>query len=290
MTDNTNFKKELVGCFGDPIWENPSEAMMEAAFNHHNLKWRYVTTHVPAENLHAAFAGVKAMGYKGFNCTLPHKVAVIEHLDGLGESAEVMGAVNCVVEREGKWIGENTDGKGFVQALEEITTPKGKRVVIFGAGGASRAISVEIALNGATHITIVNRNEERGKEIVAILNEKTAASAAYVKWEGDYALPADTDIVINATCIGLFPNVNDRVAVDATTLTSNMIAADVIPNPPNTPFLREAAATGCTTIDGIGMLVNQGRINIDYWTGVDANPDVMRDALHDVLNLGLAQK
>jgi shikimate dehydrogenase len=285
MTDNTGFKKELVGCFGDPVWENPSEAMMEAAFNHHNLKWRYVTTHVPAENLSAAFAGVKAMGYKGFNCTLPHKVAVIEHLDGLGESAKVMGAVNCVVERDGKWIGENTDGKGFVQALEEITTPKSKRVVIFGAGGASRAISVELALNGATHITIVNRSEERGKEIVAILNEKTSAHADYVKWEGDYSLPDDTDIVINATCIALFPDVNDRVPVDAATLKATMIAADVIPNPPNTPFLREAAAAGCTTIDGIGMLVNQGRINIDYWTGVDANPDVMRDALHDVLNL-----
>ena len=285
MSEETNFKKDLVGNFGDPVWENPTEAMMEAAFKHHKLKWRYITTEVKKDDLVAAFNGVKAMGYKGFNCTIPHKVAIIEHLDGLGQSAEVMGAVNCVVERDGKFIGENTDGKGFVEALRSIATPEGKRVVIFGAGGASRAISVELALEGATHITIVNRNTERGQELVDLLNAKTSTEASFVALDGDYAIPAGTDIVINATCIALFPNVDDRVPVDASTFTSDMVVSDVIPNPPNTPFLREAAAAGATTIDGIGMLVNQGRTNMKFWTGVDADPDVMRDALKDVLNL-----
>ena len=285
MSEDTGFKKELVGCFGDPVWENPTEAMMEAAFAHHNLKWRYITTRVSAENLKPAFDGLKAMGYKGFNCTIPHKVAVIDLLDGVGESAGVMGAVNCVVEEHGKWIGQNTDGKGFVESLSEITSPDAKTVVIFGAGGAARAISVEMALSGASHITIVNRDAGRGEELATVLNDKTPADAVYTPWGGDYAIPAGTDIVINATCIALHPNSDDRVPVDASTLAPGMVVADVIPNPPNTPFLREAAAAGCTTIDGIGMLVNQGRINIKYWTGVDADAEVMRDALRDVLNL-----
>ena len=128
------------------------------------------------------------MGFAGFNCTLPHKVAVIEHLDGLGESAEVMGAVNCVVRRDGKLIGENTDGKGFVQSLLPLVDPAGKRLVLFGAGGAARAISVEMAIAVASHVTIVNRSEERGQELTALLRERTPIEVEFVQWDGDLSL------------------------------------------------------------------------------------------------------
>ncbi|MDH3650749.1 MAG: hypothetical protein OEQ53_13780, partial [Saprospiraceae bacterium] len=138
MSNEVNFKKELVGNFGYPVWDNPTEAMVEAAFAHHKMKFRYVTTEVKAENLRAAFEGLKAMGYKGFNCTIPHKVAIIQHLDGLGESASIMEAVNCVVERDGRYIGENTDGKGFMESIRTVTDPSGKKVLIFGAEGAAR--------------------------------------------------------------------------------------------------------------------------------------------------------
>jgi len=283
MSEPFSCERTYIGCFGDPIWENPTEVMMQAAFDHLGLRYRYVTTHVPAEALADAVRGVKALGFKGFNCTLPHKVAVIEHLDGLGESAAVMGAVNCVVERDGKYFGENTDGKGFLESLRPVADPQGKQVVIFGAGGAARAVSVELALAGAAAITIVNRTAERGTALVALLNDKTGCPATFMPWEGDHPIPSDTDVVVNTTSIGLFPDTS-RVAVDASTLREGLVVADVIPNPPKTRFLAEAVAAGCITLDGLGMLVNQGRIGIEYWAGVDADSAVMRAALEAIFD------
>jgi shikimate dehydrogenase len=282
MTKELNFKQELTGCFGQPVSENPTQAMVEAAYRHHGLDWRYLTIEVAPEGLADAVRGVRAMGFAGFNCTIPHKVAVIQHLDGLGESASLMGAVNCVVRREGKLIGENTDGKGFVESLRTLTDPTGKSVVIFGAGGAARAISVEVALAGATKITIVNRSTERGTELVNLLREKVNVEADFVPWEGDYAVPDGTDVVINATSIGLFPDVDARIALAPDTLKAGMVVADVIPNPPKTRLVRDATERGCKVIDGLGMLVNQGVIGIRYWTGVDPDPTVMRNALEEI--------
>lgn len=282
MAKELNFKQELTGCFGQPVSENPTQAMVEAAYQHHGLDWRYLTIEVAPEGLADAVRGVRAMGFAGFNCTIPHKVAVIEYLDGLGESASLMGAVNCVVRREGKLIGENTDGKGFVESLRTLTDPTGKSVVIFGAGGAARAISVEVALAGATKITIVNRSTDRGTELVNLLREKVNVEADFVPWEADYSVPEGTDVVINATSIGLFPDVDARIALDADTLKAGMVVADVIPNPPKTRLVRDATERGCKVIDGLGMLVNQGVIGIRYWTGVDPDPTVMRNALEEI--------
>src|SRR5215475_5753525 len=127
-----NFLHDLVGSMSQGAAGNPTVAMIEAAFRHHNLHWRYVNMEVTPEDLADAVRGARSMGFRGFNCSLPHKVAVIPHLDGLGESAQVMGAVNCVVRRDNKFIGENTDGKGFLRSLETVTNPKGKSVVLFG--------------------------------------------------------------------------------------------------------------------------------------------------------------
>src|SRR5436190_17227991 len=205
MAKTLNFKQELTGAFGSPIAENPTQAMIEAAYRHHGLDWRYLTIEVSKDGLADAVRGARAMGFRGFNCTIPHKVAVIQHLDGLAESASLMGAVNCVVRRGDKLIGENTDGKGFVTALRELTDPAGKRVVMFGAGGAARAIGVELALAGAKNLTIVNRGIARGRELLDLLTTRTKVAAEFAPWNGDYCLPADTDVVVNATSIGLFP-------------------------------------------------------------------------------------
>src|SRR5437870_5408388 len=163
-----NFKQALTACFGKPVAENPTQVMIEAAYRHHGLAWRYLTIEVDPMDLGDAVRGARAMGFAGFNCTIPHKVAVIPHLDAVGESAALMGAVNCVVRRGDKLIGENTDGKGFVTALRALIDPRGKRIVMFGAGGAARAIGVELALAGAKNITIVNRGPERGQELVKL--------------------------------------------------------------------------------------------------------------------------
>lgn len=282
MSKELNFKQELTAAFGQPISENPTQAMVEAAYRHHDLDWRYLTIEVAQDGLEAAVAGARAMGFAGFNCTIPHKVKVIEHLDGLGESAGLMGAVNCVVRRDDKLIGENTDGKGFVESLKELTDPQGKNVVMFGAGGAARAIGVEVALAGATRITVVNRSAERGEELTGLLNDKVPAEADFVHWDSTYNIPEDTDVVINATSIGLFPDVDARINFNVDTLNAGMVVADVIPNPPQTNLVKDARAKGCKVIDGLGMLVNQGVIGIRYWTGVDPDPSVMRNALEEI--------
>src|SRR5579863_8799282 len=159
MASAKSFLPELVGSMSQGAAGNPTVAMIEAAFAHHGLHWRYINMEVTPDDLAAAVRGARAMGFRGFNCSLPHKVAVIEHLDGLGESAAVMRAVNCVVRRGEQLIGENTDGKGFLKSLACVTDPRGKTVVMYGAGGAARAIAVELGLAGVRKITIVNRSE-----------------------------------------------------------------------------------------------------------------------------------
>ncbi|MGA3034793.1 MAG: shikimate dehydrogenase [Terracidiphilus sp.] len=291
MTKELNFKQELVGCFGFPVAENPTQAMIEPAFRLMGLDWRYLTLEVRPESLAAAVAGARAFGFRGFNCTIPHKVAIIEHLDSLGESASLMGAVNCVVNREGLLVGENTDGKGFVSSFRELADPRGKSMVLLGAGGAARAIGVEMALAGCSKITLVNRDEKRGRELEALfrgkLRERASSvgnelDATYVPWRGDFHVPKETDILVNATSIGLFPDVDARIPLAMETLSSETIVADVIPNPPTTRLVREAREKGCRVIDGLGMLVGQGVIGIEYWTGKAADAMVMRDALEQV--------
>ena len=279
-----NFLPNIVGSFADPAAENPTVEMVEAAFRHHGLHWRYLNCEVPSGGLAAAVAGARAMGWAGFNCSLPHKVAVIEHLDGLGESARLIGAVNCVVrDGGGRFIGENTDGRGFLRSLEEVTPAVGKRAAIFGAGGAARAIAVELALAGATDVMIVNRTRERGEELAAHIAGSTKTQARFVHWRGVYRVPKDVDIVINATSIGLFPDVDAELPLDLDSLRPAMVVADVIPNPPTTRLLAAAAGRGCTVLDGLGMLVNQGVSGIRYWTGVEVDPRVMRARLEAIL-------
>ncbi len=280
-----SFLKEITASFSQPAGDNPTVEMIEAAYDHHGLPWRYINLEVPPEKLADAVRGARAMNFAGFNCSLPHKVKVIQHLDGLGESASIMQAVNCVVRRQGKYIGENTDGKGFLKSLQEKIDPGGKTLVMFGAGGAARAIGVEVALAGLSKVIVVNRNPDRGGDLVSMLNEKTPASAQYVPWQGTYAVPKDADIVVNATSIGLAPDTAARLDLDVQSLEAKMVVADVIPNPLRTNLVVDAQSRGCTVIDGLGMLVNQGVIGIKYWTGVDAERAVMRDRVISVLGL-----
>ncbi len=284
MSAQPNFLHELVGSMSQGAAGNPTVAMIEAAFAHHGLHWRYVNMEVTPEDLGVAVRGAKAMGFRGFNCSLPHKVTVIPHLDGLGESAAVMGAVNCVVRRGDKLIGENTDGKGFLKSLTSATDPRGKAVVIFGAGGAARAIAVELGLAGIRQITVVNRSASRGADLVELLRDKLQLQAKLIVWDGDYVIPEGTDFVINATSIGLY-DANARLALDVSSLKPGMIVADVIGNPPQTRLMRDAAERGCTALDGLGMLVNQGIVGVQYWTGIEPDATVMRRALEQALGL-----
>jgi shikimate dehydrogenase len=271
-----NFLSQLTGSFALQAAGNPTVAMIEAAYRHHGLDWRYVNCEVPPAALGDAVRGARAMGWAGFNCSLPHKVAVIGHLDGLGESAAIMGAVNCAVRRDGKFIGENTDGKGFLKSLTEVIDPTGNHVQVFGAGGAARAVTVELALAGAAAITVVNRDLARGTELVRLLNDKTGTRATLLAWDKTARIVDSVNIVVNCTSIGLFPDVEAQLDLDTSSLRPGLVVADIVPSPPRTKLIAAAEAAGCTVLDGLGMLVNQGVISIKYWTGVDADAGVMR--------------
>jgi shikimate dehydrogenase len=281
----STFLSTLTGSFAMPAAENPTVAMVEAAYRHHGLNWRYINCEVSPEQLGDAVRGAKAMGWAGFNCSIPHKVAVIEHLDGLGESAAIIGAVNTVVRRGDQYIGENTDGKGFVQALREVIDPAGKSILLFGAGGAARAVGVELALAGAACITVANRSRANGQVLVDLLNARTGTTADFLLWDSCVDVPAETDIVINATSIGLYPHVNGRLNMNTDSLLPHMVVADGIHNPPWTHLLRDAEARGCRVLNGLGMLVNQGVIGIKYWTGMDVDAAVMRQTLEDIFKV-----
>ncbi len=281
-----DYKPSLTGLFGTPVAENPSVVMLEAAFNALNLNWRYITMEVQPQDLGAAVGGLRAMGFSGINCTVPHKVEVIQYLDDVSPDARLMGAVNTVRREGDRLIGENTDGKGFLRALRDDggVDPAGKRFVVLGAGGAARAMTVELALAGAAELVIVNRTAARALPLVNLLNDQTPTTAGYVSWEQSYTIPPETDVVVNTTSIGLFPDPNKPDLVYDSILPG-MVVCDIIPNPPQTRFLDEAAARGAKTLDGLGMLVYQGAIGFKMWTGHDAPVDVMRRALADAFGV-----
>jgi shikimate dehydrogenase len=276
--------QEIVAVFGLPVAGNPTQYMMEKAFAAVGLDWRYLTLEVAPANLADAVRGMRAMGFRGCNLTIPHKVEVIQYLDRTSEGAGLMGAVNCVNRVGDELVGENTDGKGFVQSLRELTDPAGKDVVILGAGGAARAIAVEVGLAGAARITVVNRGVTRGQELATLVNDKVKVPSTFVLWEGDYHVPPETEVLINATSIGL-GDANARVPLAIESLEADMVVADVIFNPPETRLIRDARSRGCQTLDGLGMLVNQAVIAFKIWTGQDANAEVMRDALEEFLGI-----
>ena len=282
-----NYLDSLVGVFGHPAAENPGVVIQEAAFRALGLKlWRFLTIDVDPDKLEDAIKGLKAFKMRGINCTLPHKINVIPFLDELSESARLIGAVNTIVNTDGKLFGDNTDGKGFMESLEENgVDPKGKKIVILGAGGAARAVSVELSLAGAGSITIVNRPEDAhlAKSLMELLN-KIIKNNTFVTWDHAYQVPADTDILVNATSIGLYPNIDDIPNIDLDTILPSMFVQDVIPNPAVTPFLRAAQARGARWNTGAGMLVNQAALNIQMWTGLKPDKKIMYEALQEALS------
>ena len=275
-----NYRAELTGVFGDPVDDNPTGVVEEAAFAAKNLNYRYLTVKVLPEDLGKAMDSVRIFGMKGINLTMPHKIKVLPYLDELSPAAKIIGAVNTVIQKDGKLYGENTDGKGFVTALKNSgETLEGKKVTILGAGGAARAIAVECALNGASHINIINRSAGKGEGLASLIQSETDSSAQYLTWESSMKIPADTQILINATSIGFSPNVTDKPDIDYSTITNQMCVCDVIFNPAETIFLKTAAANGAKIVTGLGMLVQQAALNFTLWTGVEAPVRVMEEAL-----------
>ncbi len=282
-----NYKAELVGVLGFPVAENPTGVMQEAAFAAVGLNWRYLNIEVPPERLADAMIGVRAFGMRGINLTIPHKVAVMQYLDEIAPDARVIGAVNTVRREGDRLIGENTDGKGFLRGVRQDAgvDPAGKRVVILGAGGAARAVATELALAGAAALTVINRSPERGERMVADLRANTGVPVTFVVWQGTYRVPEDTDILVQATSIGLYPDVDGMPPVDLSAAPTHMLVCDVVFNPPETRLLAAAKARGLPTLDGLSMLVYQGAIGFEMWTGQPAPEAVMKKALREALGV-----
>ena len=277
----TCYREELVGVFGCPIDENPTVVVAQAAFEDLGIPYRYLTVLVYPEDLGTAMSALKALNMKGIHLTIPHKVEVLKYLDHVACDAQIMGAVNTVYVKDGELYGENTDGKGFITSLkEEGVTIEGKTAMLLGAGGASRAIAVELANAGAKKLLIANRPASgRGEVLTDLIREKTKTEAEYICWDHTLAIPQEVDILVNTTNIGLYPDTDQKPDVDYNTVSPRMTVCDVIPNHPHTLFLKEAQKRGAKSIDGLGMLVNQAIISFRFWTGRTCRAEVMRKAL-----------
>ena len=275
-----NYRAELTGVFGDPVDDNPTCVIEEAAYAAKGLNYRYLTIKVLPEDLETAIRSVRIFGMKGVNLTMPHKIRVLPYLDELSQAASIIGAVNTIINQDGHLVGENTDGKGFTLSLKDDGVKLEDAVItILGAGGAARAIAVECALAGAARIYIVNRSEDHGKELAELIGQKTPAEGIYLPWTEQFDIPGGTSILINGTPIGLKPDDQYRPDINYDTITSGMHVCDVVFNPAQTLFLQEADLHGAVTHSGLGMLVRQGAINFTLWTGEEAPLDVMRQAL-----------
>ncbi len=192
----------LLALLASHVGGNPTQYMFEQAFAHHDLDWRYLTFEIAPENLGDAVRGLRALGFRGGHCADPHKQAVLPWLDRTTETAAMVGAVNLIFREENALVGENTEGKGVVQAIRGVLDPAGKRVVLLGAGRVARAVAVELAAAGVAGITIVNRTEGRAGELVALLAGKFEVPVSAVPWHGEYVVPPEADILIQATSLG----------------------------------------------------------------------------------------
>jgi shikimate dehydrogenase len=273
---------QYIALYGDPVEGNPTSRMQNLAFEAAGLDWRYLDLRVRAEDLPAAMAAARLLGFAGLNFTIPHKVAAIPLLDGLEPSAEISGACNTVVRQaDGRLIGLNTDGSGFLWSLrDEGVDPGGLEIVLLGAGGAARAVAVELALAGARRISVANRAPDRRRALVDRLRERTSVDVVDLAWEGRLAVPP-CDVLVDCTPVGMGTGAaaEARVDVDLSALPSTAVVCDLNPERADTAFLRWAREHGHRTIGGLGMLARQGAAAFQRWTGVDAPLGVMEAAL-----------
>jgi shikimate dehydrogenase len=261
-----NTKTKLCALIGNPVEHSISPNMHNTAFKQLGLNYVYLAFKV--ENIREAITGLKEIGFIGANITIPYKVEVIKHLDWVEETTKKIGAVNTVVNSNGILKGYNTDMEGFLKPLEEKTEIKGKKITLIGAGGAARAIAYGISQKEGK-LTILNRTVEKAKRI---------AKEIKCKYGGLNELKRiDSEVLINATPIGMFPDVNKSIV--QRNILKNMIVYDIVYNPIETKLLKEAKQQGCKTINGIEMFINQGAAAFELWTGEKAPIEIMKEAV-----------
>ena len=275
----------MVGIIGNPLGHTLSPTVHNAAFDYMGLNWCYVPMPVQEGYLKEAVEGLKALRFVGVNVTMPFKTEVLSVLDEVAMFAKSVGAVNTILLDKGRLIGYNTDGRGFYTALVKDLgyDVKGKKILIMGAGGASRSVTVSLALAGCASIVVVNRSPERGRQLTEIVTK--SAPGIEIKWlspNDNYdLLIAESDVIINATPLTNFHGSALRIPVAM--LNRNQVVCDLNYSIYQLPLLQEAEARGARVMDGKGMLLYQAAAAFEIWTGLDAPVEVMRAALHKAL-------
>ena len=281
-----NGKTNVFGIIGDPVEHTLSPGMHNAAFKKLDMNNIYVPFHVNAEELEDAIAGAYALGIKGLNITIPHKTEVIKYLDYLDIAAGLIGAVNTIEFGKEGAVGHNTDGIGAVRAINEITSVKNKKVMILGAGGAARAVAFQILISGAKNLVISNRTIERASELRDDLVEKLEPDVLVTDLGHELERELkDTDILVNTTPIGMYPNISQKPIVTADMMHEDLVVNDIVYNPLKTGLLNEAEKAGAKPISGVKMLMYQGVESFKIWTGIEPPVEVFKKALMDQMNL-----
>jgi shikimate dehydrogenase len=272
-------KTSIFGIFGHPVEHSFSPGMHNAAFAAIGLDGCYVPFAVHPDDLGNAVKAIVPLGLCGLNITVPHKEKVIPFLDDLTDGARLIGAVNTIEVRDEKLIGHNTDGKGFLRSLREETgfRPKGKTFLMVGSGGAARAVCFELALAGARDILLYDIDRNKAGKLGHDIRSATATRVTVTDESSLRTLAPDADCLINATPLGL--KKSDPLPLSRDLVRKGQLVCDLVYNPPDTRFLRTAQSQGAKTLRGIGMLLYQGAIAFEIWTGKKAPASVMKKAL-----------
>lgn len=269
---------KIIGLIGNPVKHSKSPQMHNALFAKLGLKYEYLAFNVAAGELERAVTGLKAMNLAGANVTVPHKVDIIPYLDAISPEVVAIGAVNTIVNRDGRLIGYNTDGAGYLQSLVAETgiDLTGQRVLILGAGGAARAIAYTLAQEELAELTILNRDLDKAQALANNLSVSFPLNIAIIDEINNYA--PEADLIINTTTVGMTPHV-DQTLVPMELIHAGQLVSDIVYNPEETRLLREAAVQGARTHGGLGMFINQGALAFTKWTGLEPDTDFMRETV-----------
>ena len=273
----------MTGMLGHPVAENPIDRMFDAVYAHYGLPWQFWKSDVADErDLALAVAALAPLGYRGVGITVPYKVAVIPMLDEIDDDVRAIGAANYLTIEQGRLIGHNNDGKGVVAAIEKVAPLRGQRVVMLGAGGAGRAMAMEIAWAGAEHLTLVTRRESQGTEVARRVAEAAGIPCQWQQWGNPVRVPEGTTLLMNATHLGCAPEL-EPVPVQWDSVDPACVVVDVITKPRITPFLATARDHGCRVVDGVEMLVQLAMQIFQRWTGVVPEEAVFQAAVAEAL-------
>jgi shikimate dehydrogenase len=272
-------KTSIFGIFGHPVEHSFSPGMHNAAFATIGLDGCYVPFAVHPDDLGNAVKAIVPLGLRGLNITVPHKEKVIPFLDDLTDDARLIGAVNTIEVRDEKLIGHNTDGKGFLRSLREETDlrPKGKTFLMIGSGGAARSVCFNLALAGAGGILLHDIDTAKAEKLGRDIRTATAVPVTVLDASGLRTLASNADCIINATPLGL--KKSDPLPLSRDLIGQGQLVCDLVYNPPDTRLLRIARSRGAKTLPGIGMLLYQGVVAFEIWTGKKAPVSVMKKAL-----------